>query len=220
MHPIEPVHRIILADAYPMILKGIQQTLAENDTNFQIMASCHDYNSVSTAVQQFPSDLLLLDLDLPELDVIAFIKELVRTGQRIKIVIYARHVDEVIVCEIIRLGVRGILLKNMAPDLVLQCLRKVAAGGEWLERKAVQSALENLLRQQTKNLSKLLLLTPREQELAGFVSTGMSNKEIARKANLTEGTVKISLNRIFTKLDLKNRVELSSIFQSHHSRIK
>jgi len=95
------------------------------------------------AVALWQPDILLLDLKIPKMDGLQVLRELRKRNLRPKVVILtdALEVDEVL--EAIQLGVRGVVLKEMPPDLLIQCVKKVFAGGEWIEKNSVSRALEN-----------------------------------------------------------------------------
>ena len=101
------------------------------------------------------------------------------------------------------------LLKSAQPPLITQCLRRIQSGGQWLERKAVQSALEKILRRQLEIEKISQTLTPRELEVAILVAKGLSNKIVSQEIHISEGSIKTYLYRIYAKLNIKNRVELT-----------
>jgi len=123
-------------------------------------------------------------------------------------VLLAAVVDDDDLLEAVRLGVRGVILKEMAPTLVVKCVREVHAGNQWLEKRSVTHALDRLVRrgEGTRDLAKLL--TPRELEIAHAVAAGLRNKEIADKLGIAEGTVKIHLHVVYEKLNIDGRMAL------------
>src|SRR5262249_60717982 len=104
--------------------------------------------------------------------------------------------------------VAGVVLKEMAPRLLMQCLRKVHAGQPWMERTSVARAFQKLLRREatTQELSKLL--TAREIEVVKMVARGLRNKEIGGRLAIGEGTVKTHLHNIYEKLRRRSRAAL------------
>jgi DNA-binding NarL/FixJ family response regulator len=117
--------------------------------------------------------------------------------------------DEDEVLEAIRLGVRGVVLKEMAPRLLVQCLRKVHAGGEWLEKHSVGRALEKILQHEAGAQQLARILTARELEITRLVASGLRNREIAQQLSLSEGTVKLHLHNIYKKLKVDSRLALT-----------
>lgn len=113
-----------------------------------------------------------------------------------------------------RAGVDGILLKELAPQLVLECVRKVAAGERWLEKRSTSRVIENLIRREAGVREAASVLTPREIELIRLAAGGMRNKEISRRLQIKEGTVKIHLHNVYEKLGISSRVHLVLYAQS------
>jgi DNA-binding NarL/FixJ family response regulator len=203
---------IILADGHPVTLKGLEYILSD-DSAFHILESCSNGDSTLSAVRRHRPELLLIDLNLPEKDGLATIAEIALNASPVRVILFAAAIDDHQTCQAIRLGVRGVLLKTMPPHLIVQCLRKVLTGGQWLERKSIHMALENTLRQQTAYEKVTQLLTKREFELTMLVAKGLCNKDAARQLNISEGSVKVYLNRIYKKLQVNNRVELTLALQ-------
>ena len=123
-------------------------------------------------------------------------------------VVLAAELEEDELLEALRLGVRGVVLKEMAPQLLLQCVREVVAGRQWLEKKSVGQALDKLLRHEAAAKELTQKLTPREVEIAKAIGRGLRNKEIADKLSISEGTVKIHLHTIYSKLGVDGRMAL------------
>jgi DNA-binding NarL/FixJ family response regulator len=135
-------------------------------------------------------------------------RELQREKAPTRVVLLAAELDEQDVLEALRLGVRGMVLKELAPQMLLQCVRKVFAGEQWLEKQAVGRALDILLRREAGEREAANLLTPRELEMVHMVTRGLRNKEMSERLAISEGTVKIHLHNIYRKLKVDNRVEL------------
>jgi DNA-binding NarL/FixJ family response regulator len=97
----------------------------------------------------------------------------------------------------------------MAPELLIQCLRKVHSGEIWLEKRSTGYALAKLLRQEAGTQQIAKVLTSREIELVRLVASGFDNTAIATKLHISENTVKVHLHHIYEKLQVKNRVALT-----------
>jgi DNA-binding NarL/FixJ family response regulator len=116
--------------------------------------------------------------------------------------------DEHEALKALRLGVGGIVLKEMEPQLLVQCVRKVHAGGQWLERHSTSRVLDRLLQREAGARELAGVLTPREREILRLVAGGLQNKAIAKELFISEGTVKIHLHNIYEKLRLDGRLAL------------
>jgi len=145
---------------------------------------------------------------MPGINGLAVARELTTRGDPPKIVLLTAllHEDELI--EALQLGVRGFVLKEMATKLLIECLLRVHAGGQWLEKDSANRAMAKLVRRENKGREIANLLTPREIEVVRLVAKGMTNKEIATQFGIADGTVKIHLHNIYEKLGINRRVEL------------
>ena len=112
--------------------------------------------------------------------------------------------------EATRHDVAGVLLKELAPQLLVQCLRKVYAGERWIERTSAARAFEKLLRREANVRELARRLTPREIEIATMVARGLRNRAIAEDLSVSEGTVKTHLHSVFEKLGVRSRAELTA----------
>jgi len=124
------------------------------------------------------------------------------------VVILTASIQEEQLLEALRLGVRGVVLKEMAPALLVQCVRKVHSGGQWIERDSARRALEKILERQAGARALGEFLTSREAQIVTLIAKGMRNKEIAEKLFISEGTVKIHLHNIYEKLGVDGRLAL------------
>ena len=198
---------LVFADDHPIVLNALAQLFAK-EPDFTVRACCANGEETLQAVRAYQPNILVLDLHMPHKGGLAVLQEMQKENLPTRVVLLTAGLSEDEVLEAIRLGVRGIVLKEMAPQLLAQCLRKVHAGGECLEKHAVTRALEKMLHREAGVREATQVLTPRELEIVRTVASGLSNKEIARKLCVTEGTVKTHLHRIYEKLQVKGRMEL------------
>ena len=197
--------RVVLADDHPLFLQGLDQLLRLSG-EFEVVARCCNGREALEAVTRERPHLLLLDLRMPVLDGLEVVRELHRRGDRTRIVMLTAVLVEQDLLEAVRLGVSGAVLKETAPRLLLQCLRKVHAGGQWIENRAVDAALEETPRLDAGAREAATLLTPREIDMVRMVASGLRNREIAQRLSITEGTVKTHLHNIYRKLKIETRV--------------
>jgi DNA-binding NarL/FixJ family response regulator len=199
---------LVLADDHPLLLDGLEN-LFRLEKDIQVLARCGDGVEALRAVREHQPDILILDLRMPRMDGVAVLRAMKKEKLRTRVVLLTVALDEDEVLEAIRLGVRGVVLKEMAPQLMVQCVRKVHAGGEWLERSSVARALDKMLRREAGAQQIAGLLTPREIEIVRLVASGRRNKEIAEALSIGEGTVKLHLHNIYEKLHVDGRVALT-----------
>jgi DNA-binding NarL/FixJ family response regulator len=145
---------------------------------------------------------------MPDKDGLAVVRELNEAGDPPKVVLLTAELHEDRLIEALHLGVRGFVLKEMATRLLIECLRRVHAGGQWLEKESANRAMAKLVRGQARSREVVRILTPREIEVVRLVAKGLTNKEIGEQLFIADGTVKIHLHNIFEKLKMNRRAEL------------
>ena len=199
---------LVLANDHPIFLEGLEDIL-RREPDFQVLARCLEGQAALRAVRQLKPDVLILDLRMPKMDGLAVLREMQEEKLSTRVVVLTAALDEDEVLEAIRLGVQGVVLKEMAARLVVQCVRKVAAGEQWLEKRSVSLALERLLKREAATREIAALLTSREIEIVRMVADGLRNREIADRLYINEGTVKAHLHNIYEKLKVNSRLQLA-----------
>ncbi|QVL46964.1 MAG: response regulator transcription factor [Thiocapsa sp.] len=188
---------------------GIEHLLAD-EPDISIQASCTDGTQCLEAVRQNQPDILILDPSLPDNAGLTALRILARDWPTIKTIIFTRSLTETELLQVMHLGVQGVVLKQMPPEMLVQCLRKVHAGGQWRENISFGLAFDLMLKRERRQPGGAALLTPRETELTRLVAAGLDTCAIAARLNIAQGTVKVHLHRIYTKLGLRNRVALTN----------
>jgi DNA-binding NarL/FixJ family response regulator len=199
--------RVVAADDHPLVLEGIVSVLrAEPD--FDLVAQCTDGAQVLELTRKHKPDILVLDLHMPRTSGLEILREIRDSKLPTRVVLFVAELDDDELLEVTRLDVAGVVLKEMSPRLLVQCLRKVHAGEPWIERTSAARAFERLLRREASSRELARLLTPREIEIARMVARGLRNKTVAEMLFVSEGTVKTHLHSIFEKLGVRSRAEL------------
>jgi DNA-binding NarL/FixJ family response regulator len=147
---------------------------------------------------------------MPEPGGLAVLRLLRDEGLPTRAVILTAAIEDDEVVEALQLGVGGVLLKAMAPKLLVQCVRKVARGEQWLEKQSAWRVLDKLLQREAGTRELQRVLTPREFEVVRLVVEGLHNNEIAAQLHVSEGTVKVHLHNTYQKLEVQGRMELSN----------
>jgi two-component system nitrate/nitrite response regulator NarP len=195
--------RILLADDHPMIRTAIEVLLRE--TQFELAATAMNGAEALTEVERLKPDILLVDLEMPELGGMGVIRKLRGERNLTKVVILTAAIDDSSLMEARSLRVNGMVLKNSDPAYLLDCLEAVSAGRTWIDPE-LQARTEAL----TESFGgEGVALAPRERQLIRYVRRGLRNREIAAELGVTEGTVKVYLHAVFEKLGIKNRTELA-----------
>jgi DNA-binding NarL/FixJ family response regulator len=200
--------RLLLADDHRIVLDGLER-LFQQQKDFAVVGACNRGAEVVPAVLQLRPDILVLDIRMPDQDGFSVLRQLKVHPHDTRTIILAASLTEKELLEGIRLGVRGVVLKEMAPHLLVECIRKVHAGERWFEESMAGSALEGLARREDAQRELSGILTAREVEVARLIAAGLQNKEIAGRLFISEGTVKIHLHHIYEKLKVTGRLELS-----------
>lgn len=196
--------RIILADDHPLIRSAVSHIL--EISGFTIEALVSDGQAALAAIKQHRPDIAILDVTMPVLDGIAVLQRLRETGDKTPVVLLTAALDDKQMFKAMQFDVRGIVFKDGAEDCLIDCLEEVAAGRRYIDQHILERALAYSLKSTQDPLD---LLAPREREIASRVGKGMRNREIGDAMNITEGTVKVYLNTIYTKLGIGNRTELA-----------
>jgi len=204
--PSPPI-RVVIADDHPLVLDGLHALLQQHP-EFEVVGACSGGAQAEAAVRRTHPDILVLDLKMPDMDALEVVRRLHDLNPVPKVVLLTAQIDEDQLIEALRLGVRGVVLKEMATRLLVQCLHRVQAGGQWLEKESASRAMTKLVRREAKARELATLLTPREMEVVGLVAQNCTNKEIAARLFIAEGTVKIHLHNIYEKLNVSRRSEL------------
>ena len=203
---------LVIADDHPLILDAMEN-LFRLEKDLKVVARCLEGDAALKAVRRHQPDILVLDIQMPAKDGLLVLREMRKEKLPTRVVILTATLDDEGLTEAVRLGVRGLVLKELAPKLLVQCIRKVAAGELWLEKRSVSSALEKLLQRETARNGTAQVLTPREIEIIKLVAAGQRNMEIGKKLFISEGTVKMHLHNIYQKLGVDSRTKLARYAQ-------
>jgi DNA-binding NarL/FixJ family response regulator len=204
--------RLVLADDHPIVLQGLEQ-LFLFEANFAVVACTTNGAEALQAVRTHQPDILVLDLRMPVKDGRAVVREINGDALPTKVVVLTATEGEDVL-EAIELGVRGVVLKDMAPQLLVRAVREVHAGGTWIERNAATNAVDRLLQRNAGIREIAATLTPREMEVARMIAQGLPNKMVAHRLRITEGTAKLHLHHVYEKLGLDGRMALARYLQS------
>jgi len=199
--------RLVLVDDHPIVLQGLEQLFERHD-DFEVLSCCSDGASALSAVAKYQPDVLVMDLRMPGLSGLDVLRTLSASQSRCRSVLLTATVRDNEVMEAVKLGVRGIVLKESAPDVLIDCVRRVYRGEQWIERETVTRALQRVLERDSAQREAGHTLTPREIEIVRMVAQGLRNKVIADRLSISEGTVKVHLHNVYEKLGVDGRLEL------------
>lgn len=198
---------LVIADSHPIVLEGMEHLFGQ-EADIRMLARCTKGLETLEAIRKHRPDVVVLDTQLPGKDGLTISRE-VQTGKHpTKIVLFTTELSEEQMLEAVHAGVRGIVLKEMKSQLLVQCIRKVHAGEHWLDRRSTSLAIEKMLRREAGAYEIASITTPREMHIIRLTAKGLQNKEIAEKLCISDGTVKVHLHNIYDKLHLESRQAL------------
>ncbi len=200
---------VVLADDHPLLLKGLCE-LVNAEPGFTVTGTAGDGLSVISLIEQLRPNIAVLDLTMPEISGLGVLKRLARQPHPPKVVFLTAMIGDDQVLEAMAAGVSGIILKETAPEALIDCLREVAAGRKWLTSEMIQAAVSHRTNREQQDAS-ISSLTPRERQIAELVCEGRPNKVIARMIGVSAGTVRIHLHNIYVKLQITNRTALAAL---------
>lgn len=190
--------RLLVADDHVVVREGLAAIL-NCQTDMQVVAEAEDGRAAVALWRQHRPDVAMLDLRMPGLDAVGVVEELRADEPSARFIVlttYGRHED---VFRATQAGVNGYLLKDAPREALLECIRRVHAGG-----RCIPSELQ-------EKLAAAEVLTARELDVLRLLACGQSNKEMARGLQIGEATVKSHLKSIFAKLQVTSRTEAVSV---------
>ena len=200
--------RLVIVDDHPIILEGLQR-LFESNQDFQVLCACENGEKGLAAVRTTRPDVLLLDLRMRGATGLDVLETLSHERLDCRTVLLTAAVTDDDVVKALQLGVMGLVLKESAPETLVECVRRVHAGERWIEPEAMSRAFDRVSRRESAAREIAVKLTPRELEIVHMVAEGLRNRRIAERLFISEGTVKIHLHNIYEKLGVDGRLELA-----------
>jgi DNA-binding NarL/FixJ family response regulator len=207
------VIRLVLADDHPIVLSGLVWLFSQ-ERDIEVVAAASTGNEALKATRQFAPDILVLDLRMPGKNGVEVLDEMKRDALSTRVVVLTAIENEEVLAAI-RLGARGVVLKDMAVRLLVECVRIVHSGGTWIEKSIAARALNRMLQHESGTGEMASNLTRREIQVARMIADGLPNKHVATRLAITEGTAKLHLHNIYSKLNLSGRVGLVRYMQRH-----
>jgi two-component system, NarL family, nitrate/nitrite response regulator NarL len=211
--------RILIADDHPIFRYGVR-ALLESEPGFHIVGEATDGIQAVELVGRLKPDILLIDLAMPRCSGMDALRDLARISSPVRSVVLSVSIEREDMIEALQLGVRGIISKECATELLIKGVHAVLAGQYWVGHESVSNLIEALRevlpRPGERARDRNFGLTPREIEILTAVVAGFTNKDVAYKFSISEQTVKHHLTSIFDKLGVSNRLELALFAVNHH----
>ena len=199
--------RIAIADDHPVVREGLVAML-ETEPDFEVAGTAATGAEAAALVARVDPDVMLLDLELPELDGVGVLRRLAAEGARVRVIVFTVFDTDERIIAAVEAGAPGYLLKGAPRGELFAAVRTVAAGGSLLAPVASSAVLRRVRGEVPTGGPSL---TPREREVLQALARGLGNKQIAARLGVSERTVKFHVSALFEKLGAGNRTEAVTI---------
>ena len=200
---------VVIADRHPVVLQGLMKVLGAQG-GFEIVASCGDGTSCINAIRNLGPDMAILDISMPGLTGLEILTIANSESLSTRLVFFTAYIEDRELVMSAAAGAYGIIAKDVEVEILVQSLRQVADGQRLLPLPSAQA-----LSREQGNIAvsdnALTVLTDRERQIMRLVSEGLSNKEIGRRLNIADGTIKQHLHHTYQKLEISNRTVLAGL---------
>ena len=207
--------RVIVADTQAIFRAGLRKIFALED-DIRVVGQAETLPQTIAAIQKFSADILIFEASLTPNPSDA-VSDLLRQSASCHLVVVLQEPDQEMTLELFRRGAHGVVFREVEPEMLVDCLRKVAQGEPWLEPRAIGWVLEAYRTQGLRPVGSRpkVQLTPKESLIVSCVTQGMKNKEIALRVGTTEQVVKNYLRKVYDKLGVADRLELALYCLNH-----
>ena len=205
---------MLLVDDDALVRAGLRMVLSAAQ-DLQVVGEAADGAGAVAAVREHRPDVVLMDIRMPEMDGITATAALRRLDAPPKVIVLTTFQADEQVMSALRAGADGFLVKDTPPAEIVTAVRLVASGEAMLSPSVTRTLLSHFSDTQGSHrrrrfaIQRLATLTDREREVAVAVGSGASNAEVAASLFISEATVKALVSRLFTKLDVTNRVQIA-----------
>src|ERR1700757_4833761 len=208
--------RVIVADTQAIFRAGLRKIFALED-DIRVVGQAETLAQTLAAAKKFSADILIFEAAITP-NPLESVSDLLRQAPQMKLVVVTHEPNEELTLELFRRGAHGIVSREVEPELLVECLRKVAGGEPWLDRQGIHWVLSAYRTQGSRPPGgrPKVQLTPKESLIVSCVTQGMKNKEIALRVGTTEQVVKNYLRKVYDKLGVADRLELALYCLNHH----
>ena len=206
--------KVMLVDDHAIVRDGLERLVGTAGDMEVVGTAANGCEAVDLAVRCEP-DVILMDLSMPEMDGVEATRSLIDNGTTARIVVLTSFGEETRILEALNAGAHGYLLKHIDPDDLLVAIRSAHAGDAPLDPRAGRVLLEQRRSPQSGPSGSPGDLTARETEVLRLVGQGLANKQIARRLDISERTVKAHLTSVFQRLGVSDRVQAALWAKEH-----
>lgn len=201
--------RVLLVDDHTLFRSGIKSLLQRND-DFEVVGEAGDGLEGIKRTRSLKPDVALLDLHMPGVSGLEAMKVIAEEMPDVRVLMLTVSEDAQDLMEALRAGASGYLLKNIETDTLVDALRRAAAGESVISQQMTSKLIQGVRNPpRAESPVERDRFSPRERDILAALAQGESNKEIARKLELAESTVKIHVQNIFKKLNMSSRVQVA-----------
>jgi DNA-binding NarL/FixJ family response regulator len=200
--------RVLLAEDHRTVREGFKLILAAQP-DIEVVGEAGDGRAALRLARELSPEVVLMDLSMPEMGGLAATERLRESCPETHVIALTRHTDRAYLQQLIKAGAAGYVLKQSDPSVLLQAVRAVVAGGNFLDPAITGKALEGYLGRKPGGGSVAEVnLSDRETEVVRHIALGYSNKEIAARLSLSVKTVEAHKANAMRKLDMHSRIDL------------
>ena len=211
--------RTLVADDHAIFRDGLRKLLSSTD-DIAIIGEASNGADCIKMLAKLKPDILLLDLRMPDKDGLAVLEEVNFDSLPTRVIVLTAAEDDRDVIRAMRLGARGVVLKQSATDLLVKSIYRVHAGEIWLDNRITAEVMKAFAKSSDNGPRREKpLLSNREKQIVQLVAQGYRNKEMGEKLFISEQTVKNHLHNIFDKLGVSDRLELA-LYAIHHRLVE
>jgi DNA-binding NarL/FixJ family response regulator len=210
--------KLLIADDHAIFRDGLRKLL-DSEEEITIVGEARNGAECIKMLGKLKPDVLLLDLRMPDTDGFAVLEQINFDTLSTRVIVLTAAEDDRELVRAMRLGARGVVLKESAIDLLVKSIHRVHAGEIWLDSHTTAEVLNALsASSKSRARSDKPLLSDREMEVVQLVAQGLQNKVIGKELFISEQTVKNHLHNIFDKVGVSDRLELM-LYAIHHRLI-
>jgi two-component system response regulator DegU len=202
--------QVIIVDDHPLVREGLRKVL-EFEEGIEVIDEAGDGQGAINLARRLKPQIVLMDINMPGTNGIEATKIIKRELPNTGIIALTIHEEEEYIIELVRAGVSGYVLKDIAPAKLVETIREVAQGNAVIDPSITNKILGEINRLNTSRLRRSKeeweTLTEREMDVLKLMARGCSNKEIAQQLTISEKTVKNHVTSIFRKLQVEDRTQ-------------
>lgn len=199
--------RIVLADDHVTVRQGLK-LLIEAEPDMVVVAEAGDGETAVQKSLAANADVVVMDISMPGMNGLEAARALLEVQPGARIVTLTRHVDQAYLQELLRAGVSGYVLKRSAPTELLQAIRAVAQGGQFIDSSLTARVTAGFIGAKGSGAKPTTELTERETQVLRLIAAGHAHKEIAARLSLSPKTVDAHKANAMRKLDLNGRIDI------------